>query len=287
MSSKKIIVDTPYGECLVRVDHYKRGVTPTIQTAIDKSSYFSNMANEKHEFKYTYNKVVYKNASSNVIITCGIHGDFLQTPNGHLSGKGCNKCAEINRRNKKRNTHDEFLMKAGVVHNFKYNYDKCTYFKQSERIIVICPIHGEFSITAKDHLSGRGCMLCGRESISKHRSEEPTGWSLTDWILASERSSRFDSFKVYIIRCFNESEEFIKVGRTYNKVSWRFRNKVLLPYEFNVLNEIVGSAKFVFDKENELKRIIKEFKYIPNISFSGMQECFSMECINLLTNNIR
>ena len=27
-----------------------------------------------------------------VIITCKEHGDFLQSPNGHLNGHGCYKC---------------------------------------------------------------------------------------------------------------------------------------------------------------------------------------------------
>jgi hypothetical protein len=87
---------------------------------------------------------------------------------------------------------------------------------------------------------------------------------------------------VYVIRCFNNEEEFIKVGRTYNKVSWRFRNKALLPYEFEVLHEIIGSAKFILDKETELKSKLKQFKYIPKIKFNGMQECFNLECINKL-----
>jgi len=46
-----------------------------------------------HGSKYNYSKVQYKGTFTHVIITCKVHGDFLQKPNYHLSGNGCRKCA--------------------------------------------------------------------------------------------------------------------------------------------------------------------------------------------------
>lgn len=46
----------------------------------------------RHCNKYTYEKFEYKNARTKGIITCPKHGDFEQTPNDHLNGKGCPKC---------------------------------------------------------------------------------------------------------------------------------------------------------------------------------------------------
>lgn len=45
-----------------------------------------------HGDSYIYDKVEYKNSKTNVIITCPIHGDFLQMPNTHIQGAGCPKC---------------------------------------------------------------------------------------------------------------------------------------------------------------------------------------------------
>lgn len=45
-----------------------------------------------HNNKYDYSKVEYKNRNTKVCIICPIHGEFWQTPAGHLSGRGCNKC---------------------------------------------------------------------------------------------------------------------------------------------------------------------------------------------------
>lgn len=53
---------------------------------------FIDKANKKHNFKYTYKNAIYKNAHTKLLITCPEHGDFLQTPNDHLSGCGCPEC---------------------------------------------------------------------------------------------------------------------------------------------------------------------------------------------------
>mgnify|MGYP000902860521 CR=1 FL=1 len=49
---------------------------------------------EKHKDRYLYNKVIYTDIHKYVIITCKIHNDFLQTPNKHMSGRGCPKCGD-------------------------------------------------------------------------------------------------------------------------------------------------------------------------------------------------
>ena len=43
---------------------------------------------------YNYNNVFYENAKTKISIGCPIHGYFNQTPNMHLSGKGCPICKE-------------------------------------------------------------------------------------------------------------------------------------------------------------------------------------------------
>lgn len=51
-------------------------------------------AKEKHKGLYSYDKTVYTNMFTNVIITCPIHGDFSQLPHNHLKGYGCPKCRQ-------------------------------------------------------------------------------------------------------------------------------------------------------------------------------------------------
>lgn len=46
-----------------------------------------------HGNKYDYSKVVYVNYDTPVTIICPVHGEFKQTPDAHLQGKGCNSCS--------------------------------------------------------------------------------------------------------------------------------------------------------------------------------------------------
>ena len=56
-----------------------------------------------HGSKYDYSKVNYINNHTKVIITCRKHGDFEQTPNSHLNGRGCPKCKSSHLENNVRN----------------------------------------------------------------------------------------------------------------------------------------------------------------------------------------
>lgn len=57
---------------------------------------FTEEANSLHADKYLYKNFVYINNKTKSSITCPEHGDFQQTPNSHLSGQGCPKCATAN-----------------------------------------------------------------------------------------------------------------------------------------------------------------------------------------------
>lgn len=46
-----------------------------------------------HNYIYNYDKVVYVNNTTKVIIVCPIHDEFFQKASYHLSGRGCQKCS--------------------------------------------------------------------------------------------------------------------------------------------------------------------------------------------------
>jgi len=121
---------------------------------------FVKKARDKHGDKYIYDKVDYKNNSSKVIITCPSHGDFSQTPHGHLKGQGCKKCFYITHSDKQRNSTEDFIIKAREIHGDKYIYDEVDYKTNKERVIITCKIHGNFFQVPYSHLRGKGCMDC-------------------------------------------------------------------------------------------------------------------------------
>ena len=58
---------------------------------------FAQKANKVHKNLYDYSLVNYKNNSTQVTISCNVHGSFIQTPHNHLAGKGCPQCGkEVN-----------------------------------------------------------------------------------------------------------------------------------------------------------------------------------------------
>lgn len=48
---------------------------------------------KKHGGKYNYSAVDYTGADNNIIIVCPEHGEFQQSANSHLRGRGCPNCA--------------------------------------------------------------------------------------------------------------------------------------------------------------------------------------------------
>ena len=110
-----------------------------------------------HGDTYDYSKVEYKISGEKVIIICKEHGEFLQTPNSHLSKKsGCIKCSG----NGLSNTED-FIKKSKEINGDTYDYSKVEYKNAGEKVIIICKEHGEFEQKANNHLNGQGCYKCG------------------------------------------------------------------------------------------------------------------------------
>jgi len=113
-------------------------------------------ANNIHNHRYTYQKTVYKNTSTPVTITCNKHGDFRQLPDKHIGRKhGCPTCGGT-----KRSDTNSFVSDAQLVHGNRYEYDDVVYNLAHDKIIIKCPIHGEFEQAAFKHLQGQGCPIC-------------------------------------------------------------------------------------------------------------------------------
>lgn len=70
----------------------------------------------------------------------------------------------------RRKTKEEFIGKASIIHNNKYNYDNIEYYHVFKKVKIICPEHGEFEQTPKDHLKGHGCWACGKISCVKNNT---------------------------------------------------------------------------------------------------------------------
>ena len=135
---------------------------------------FSNMcdfiekANLIHNNKYDYSKVSYIDWCTKVKIICPIHGEFEQIPNNHLKGCNCPKCGNIIRNDILRKSLFKFIVDSQNIHKFKYDYSKVYYQTTHKKVIIICPIHGEFEQSPSHHINGSGCPYC---SGCKHNNK--------------------------------------------------------------------------------------------------------------------
>lgn len=95
-NDEKVIITCPYhGNFLQIPGNHVRG--QGCDVCLNKSLTFTQNEvlekfKEAHGNIYNYNKVVYINWKSKVVIKCEKHGDFLQSAGKHLSGQGCPKC---------------------------------------------------------------------------------------------------------------------------------------------------------------------------------------------------
>ena len=290
-----ILIQNNYGICKISKSNLFKGKSPSIQSAINKTEYFINQAKEVHGNKYDYSLVEYKDIYTKVKIICPVHGEFFQIPVGHLTGRNCIKCGDLKRGKHNKLTTFSFIEKVNIIHSYKYDYQLVKYIKNSIKIKILCPIHNEFEQLPMCHMRGYGCPKCANSLKSKYHSENPTGWTKTNWWKIAEKSKEYDNFKVYIIRCWNEEEEFYKIGRTFRKVKKRFKIKSEMPYNYKIeqlfeFQELTKENSIrCFNLETELKNTNKQNKYMPNIFFKGNKECFNklkMEQITLTVKSL-
>lgn len=230
---------------------------------IIKPSYrqtFIERANSKHNNKYDYSKSNIINSKIKILIICPIHNEFMQTPNDHLTGCGCPKCGGTGKL-----TTNEFIERANSKHNNKYDYSLTQYIDAKSKVKIICSNHGVFEQKANNHLDGKGCKKCGVDNGT---------WHYKIWATKGLNSINFDSFKVYIIECWNDTERFYKIGKTFKTINDRFNGKVYMPYSYKIVKLYEGNAIEISKLEQKLQSENKKHSYKPLIKFNGMNECF-------------
>ena len=127
---------------------------------------FIAKAKAVHGDRYDYSKVEYVDSDTKVCIICPKHGEFMQRPRIHLQGKGCLKCGRERIAISSSKSFEQFLQDAKSVHGNKYDYSKVEFVNYQTKVIIICPVHGEFTQSPTLHLQGSGCPQCGNEKVS-------------------------------------------------------------------------------------------------------------------------
>ena len=57
-------------------------------------------------------------------------------------------------------TTESFIAEAKEIYGDCYDYSKVEYKNRDHKVTIICPVHGEFQVFAREHLDGKGCPKC-------------------------------------------------------------------------------------------------------------------------------
>lgn len=65
----------------------------------------------------------------------------------------------------------DFIKKGLVKHNNFYSYGYVEYINSKTKVIITCPVHGNFHQTPADHLRGYGCKKCSNDYNKRLHSD--------------------------------------------------------------------------------------------------------------------
>lgn len=243
----------------------KCGREKSRETKVFDKKEFEKRANKIHDNFYDYTDSIYLGYGTKLKIKCPNHGDFWQEPKSHIDQKSkCPKCFSEDRVliNKLK-----FVEKCSSFSiNDKIDYTNIDYVNSLTKVILNCNEHGSFSQTPKLHSEGQSCPKC---------ADKIRGWTYNKWRKQGEKSKNFDSFKCYIVKCYNDNEEFYKIGKTFLTLEKRLRPSSKMVYSYEILKIFEGGSREISELEHKLQKENKEFRYKPEIPFGGMYECYS------------
>lgn len=129
--------------------------------------------------KFDYSKSIFIGMKDNITIICKEHGEFIQTPQMHLSSKfGCPKCATSNKVMPNRRSQESFIKDIDRAQNGNYDLSNINFITTHSRYEFVCKIHNiAFRQKGSDALSGKcGCSLCKSERSSKRQMKSQEQW---------------------------------------------------------------------------------------------------------------
>ena len=131
-----------------------------------------------------------------------------------------------------------------------------------------CPVHNAiYKKKWNAFLYGEHCILCANE---RHGGM---------YHLDKAEEFKEDFIKIpanlYIIKCYNDKESFYKIGITKNDVQIRFKDKIRMPYNYDIIQIYNINLYDAIVLENKLHKFNKKYKYKPKITFGGHTECFN------------
>lgn len=123
-------------------------------------------AKKVHGNLYDYSEVDYKNNTRKIRIKCKIHGVFTQTPNSHLSGRGCTYCAKLK--------HGRWSLKVMEKNKEYFQKEVCSVY-----LIKVLDFDGVYKIGISKDVRSRVGSIAGESGYSLELLDHK---ELTTWL---------------------------------------------------------------------------------------------------------
>ena len=84
-------------------------------------------------------------------------------------------------------TTESFIAEAKEIYGDRYDYSKVDYKNREHRVTIVCPVHGDFQVYAREHLDGKGCPKCekGEKILLKLKEKFGDKFGLDEFIYES------------------------------------------------------------------------------------------------------
>lgn len=220
---------------------------------------------ETHNYKYTYDKAIFINARTPMIITCPVHGDFEQRSRDHKRGQGCRKCFEQENAENRTKDINVLVDELNSISRFTYpDLSNAVAIKAHDRVLTKCVECG----TEKRHkvcniLTGHsGCLVCNH--------------SRNLWT-----AERYEGKKtiLYYVRIGS----LYKIGLTRKSVAARYYKELAEGYDIEVVFTMTyNNGSEAFKEEQRILKQYSKFKYKGEkmLINGGDSELFTINIFN-------
>ena len=256
------------------IKHKNTTTTSSYHNSVKQQAreFFISECNLLHSFN-NYDQIIYNGNKCKVLnILCKKHEIYFNCnyeARDHKKGKGifCNECNKEFKIKEQQKQTPVWVEKFKQKHGDTYDYSSFIYNGSNTNSLFTCKEHGVFKQTPINHLKATfGCQICGAEASNGFGKQAYIG-------VCNGRES-----ELYLIKIYNETETFYKIGITVEGVKSRFKNrKRLIGYKFEIIKTLKKDAEYIWNLEQEIHKKFRNtnYKYIPLNKLQGYTECYS------------
>lgn len=127
-------------------------------------------------------------------------------------GQKCKKCTKEKRRKETTLPQKDWICKANIIHNSKYDYSKVEYTNAKTKVCIVCPYHGEFWQTPTNHVSRKnGCPKCAKEQTTSILLNYTQNFNKQCKESFKERANKVHNYEYEYLEEYKTAMEKIKV----------------------------------------------------------------------------